>query len=141
VERKKYPENIEQPKPAERPRWDDLRKYELVEINERLHQSIEDLQRAREQLAYTNHRLSEDNAALRQESEDLRMTNHKLHRTVRELGEENISLLEANLRLADQNRSLTQENSTCANAMGQRPGGEGASALTRLRAWIRAEKK
>ncbi len=130
----------EHPKQQERYRLDDLRKWELVEINEQLHQSIEDIQKAREQLTYTNRRLSEDNAALRLESGDLRVTNQKLHLAVRELGEENISLLEANLHLANKNQSLTQQIALCASSMGSRPREPRPSTLKRLRDWIRTEK-
>lgn len=130
----------EHPKQQERRRLDDLRKWELVEINEQLHQSIEDIQKAKEQIAYTNRRLSEDNAALRQESGDLRTANQKLHQAVRELGEENISLLEANLHLADKNQSLTQQIVLCTSAMVNRPSKPKRSILRRLRDWIRTEK-
>lgn len=130
----------ENPKQQERHRLDDLRKWELVEINEQLHQSIEDIQKAREQLTYTNRRLSEDNAALRQESGDLRVTNQKLHLAVRELGAENISLLEANLHLANKNQSLTQQIALCTSSMDSHPREPKPSTLTRLRDWIRTEK-
>ena len=117
-----------------------LRKWELVEINERLHQSIEDLQKAKEQLAYTNRRLSEDNTALRQQYSDMRAINGRLHLAVRELGTENISLLEANQQLASQNQNLTQQLALCTSSMGSYPKEPRPSALKRLREWIRTEK-
>ena len=124
-----------------------LRKWELVEINEKLHQSIEDLQKAREQITYTNRRLSEDNTALRQQYSDMRAINGRLHLAVRELGQENISLLEANQQLAgqnqhltDRNQHLTQQLALCTSSMSSYPKEPRPSALKRLREWIHTKK-
>ena len=127
--------NLENPRNLE-----SLRKWELVEINEKLHQSIEDLQKAREQLTYTNRRLSEDNTTLRQQYSDMRAINGRLHLAVRELGQENIGLLEANQHLADKNQNLTQQIALCASSMSSYPKEPRPSALKRLREWIRTEK-
>lgn len=131
----------EHPKQQERRRLDDLRKYELVEINEQLHQSIEALQGAREQLAYTNRRLSEDNRALRQQYSDLRAINGRLHQAVRELGQENIGLLEVNQQLTARNQKLTQQLALYTRSMSSYPKEPKPSALKRLREWIRIERR